>query len=175
MSDSIPESSSEPRGPLFKPVLMARCPHKKVSDEQWLIIRSLIEAGAKAAEVAKQFGIAKGTIHERSSDERWATPTRVAQALSRGDQDVSDPAAAVASLWAKRKEDQRESLYQGTNKALQRFFAMAPVPQTFAEAATAEKLLAKAIDPDAANASQGNVSIQLLATQGFQPKRVIDV
>ena len=175
MSDSIPESDSSTQAVPFKPILMARCPHKKVSDEDWLVIRSLIEAGALARDVAKQFGIAKGTIHERSSDERWATPTRVANALARGDQDTSDPAAQVAALWASRKDQQREALYQGTNKALQRFFAMAPVPQTFAEAATAEKLLSKAIDPDAANSSQANVSIQLLATQGFQPRRTIDI
>jgi hypothetical protein len=175
MSDSIPESDPSTQAVPLKPVLMARCPHKKVSDDDWLVIRSLIEAGALARDVAKQFNIAKGTIHERSSDERWATPTRVANALARGDQDTSDPAAAVAALWASRKEGQREALYQGTNKALQRFFALAPVPQTFAEAATAEKLLSKAIDPDASQSGPSNVSIQLLATQGFQPRRTIDV
>jgi len=175
MSDSIPESDPSTQAVPLKPVLMARCPHKKVSDDDWLIIRSLIEAGALARDVAKQFNIAKGTIHERSSDERWATPTRVANALARGDQDTSDPAAAVAALWASRKEGQREALYQGTNKALQRFFALAPVPQTFAEAAAAEKLLSKAIDPEGSSASQSNVSIQLLATQGFQPRRIIDI
>jgi hypothetical protein len=88
---------------------------------------------------------------------------------------VSDPASQVAALWASRKEGQREALYQGTNKALQRFFALAPVPQTFSEAAIAEKLLSKSIDPDASQSSQSNVSIQLLATQGFQPRRTIDV
>jgi len=175
MSDSIPESDPCTQQVPLKPVLMARCPHKKVSDEQWPIIRSLIEAGAKAADVAKQFNIAKGTIHERSCDERWATPVRVANALKNNDQDVSDPASQVAALWIKRKDDQREALYQGTNKALQRFFALAPVPQTFAEAATAEKLLSKAIDPDASQTGQSNVSIQLLATQGFQPRKTIDV
>lgn len=175
MSDSTPESNPAPHAVPLKPVLMAKCPHKKVSDDDWLIIRSLIEAGALARDVAKQFGIVKGTIHERSCAERWATPSRVANALARGDLDTSDPAAHVAALWAKRKEDARETLFQGTRKSLDRFFAMAPVPQTFAEAATAEKLLSKSIDPDSSQSGQSNVSIQLLATQGFQPRRTIDV
>jgi len=174
MSDSIPENVPQPNvAP--KPVLMARCPHKKVSDEDWLIIRSLIEAGGKAADVASQYGIAKGTIHERSSDERWATPTRVALALKNNDQCTDDPAALVAAMWAKRGSDARESLFQATNKAMQRFDSMAPVPQTFAEYAIAEKLRAKAIDPDASSAGTSNVSIQLLASHAFQPKPAIDV
>ena len=175
MSDSIPESNPAPQAVPLKPVLMARCPHKKVRDEDWLIIRSLIEAGGKAADIAAQYGIAKGTIHERSSDERWATPTRVALALKNNDQCTDDPAALVAAMWAKRGLEARESLFQLSSKAIQRFTAMSPVPATFAEAAIAEKMLSKAIDPDASASSQSNVSIQLLATQGFQPRRTIDV
>ena len=147
----------------------------KCTAEDWGKIRSLIEAGANAPDVAKQFGLAPATINTKAHKECWATPRRVAAALAANDQNADDPAALVAALWVKRKEDARESLYQGTTKSLQRFFAMAPVPQTFSEAAIAEKLMSKAIDPDASSASNSNVSIQLLATQGFQPRRTIDI
>lgn len=147
----------------------------KCTAEDWGKIRSLIEAGANAPDVAKQFGLAPATINTKAHKECWATPRRVAAALAANDQNSNDPASLVAALWSKRKEDARESLYQGTDKALARFFAMAPVPQSFAEAAAAEKLRSKAIDPEGHAAANSNVSIQLLATQGFQPRRTIDV
>lgn len=166
ISDTLPEA---------RPVLTARCPQRKCTDEQWACIRSMIEAGAAAPDVAKSYGLAPATINTKAHKECWATPRRVAAALASNDQNVDDPAALVAAIWAKRKEDARESLFQGASKSLSRFFALAPVPQTFSEAAIAEKLLSKAIDPDASSAAQSNVSIQLLATQGFQPRRTIDV
>ena len=175
MPDSIPESDSDTQAVPLKPVLMAKHPGKIVADEDWLIIRSLIEAGGIAKDIAAKYGIAKSTIHERSCTERWASPKRVALALKNNDQCTDDPAALVAAMWAKRGLEARESLFQLSSKAMQRFAAMAPVPATFAEAAIAEKMLSKAIDPDSSSGGQSNVSIQLLATQGFQPRRTIDV
>lgn len=166
---------SQPNQELPRRVLLAPHPTKKCTTEDWAKIRSLIEAGATAPDVAKTYGLAPATINTKSHKESWASPRRVAIAIKNNDQNTEDPAALVAQLWAKRKEDARESLYQGTNKALQRFFAMSPVPQTFAEAAAADKLLAKSIDPNSDSNNQSNVSIQLLATHGFQPKPCFDV
>lgn len=151
-----------------RPVLYRKCPQKIVRDEDWPVIRSLIEAGAKAPDVARKYGISPVTINTKACKEKWATPMRVAKASK---QIVDgDPASAVASLWNDRKAAAREQIYQGTSKALQRFFAMAPIPQSFAEAATAEKLLSKAIDPDADKDSRSpNVNLAILSTGSFQP------
>jgi hypothetical protein len=160
-------------GPQEQPILYRKCSQKKVRDEDWPVIRSLMEAGAKAPDVAKKYGISPVTINTRASKERWATPRRVAKANAHLSED--DPASAVASLWANRKEESRESLYQGSKKALERFFAMAPVPQSFNEAATAHKLLQNAIEPEGPPERSTNVSVQILSQQGFSPKPAIDV
>ena len=175
---SSSESNQEPlsgSSSFERPVLTARCPQRKCTDEQWACIRSMIEAGASAPDVAKSYGLAPATINTKAHKESWATPRRVAAALASNDQNVDDPAARVAALWASRKEDSRETLFQGASKSLQRFWAMAPVPQSFSEAAIADKMLAKAIEPYPDQAGASNVSIQILATQGFQPRRTIDI
>ena len=152
-------------------------PNMKCSKDDWKTIRSLIEAGAKAKDVAKRYGISPVTINTTSCKEKWATPMRVAKAakLAESSLSLSDPASAVAALWAERKEASRESLYQGSKKALERFFAMAPVPQSFNEAATAHKLLQNAIEPEGPPERSTNVSVQILSQQGFSPKPAIDV
>jgi len=144
-----------------------------VRDEDWPIIRSLIEAGAKAPEVARRYGISPVTINTRACKEKWATPKRVARAEAQIITD--DPASAVAALWEDRKAQTRETVFQGASKSLQRFFAMSPIPQSFNEAATAHKLLKEAIDPDAGGAHSGGTTVNILASQGFMPKRVVDV
>lgn len=177
MSDSIPENaSSSPLNPEpQKRVFLTPHPTMKCSADDWACIRSLIEAGANAQDVAKTYGLAPATIHTRSHKELWASPRRVSVALAANDQNTEDPAALVAALWLKRKEDARETLFHGARKSLDRFFALSPVPSTFSEAAIADKLLSKAIDPDASSSSNSNVSIQLLASHAFQPKPTIDV
>jgi adenosylcobinamide amidohydrolase len=78
-------------------------------------------------------------------------------------------------MWTERGEEGREAIYQGTKKALQRFFAMAPVPQTFAEAATAAKLMKEAINPnEGKEANQGGINIAVLTHQGFVPRQASD-
>ncbi len=130
-----------------KTVLLAPNPMKIVSDQDWEIIKTLYCAGEGAAALAERYGIQPSTIHSRASKLRWPTQNRIARAdLSVA---TSDPAAALAALWTQRKEETRDALYTNSKKALERFFAHSPVPQSFAEAAIAEKMLAKAIDPDA--------------------------
>jgi hypothetical protein len=94
---------------------------------------------------------------------------------NKGTLPVDDPAMAVAALWKGRGDSVREQLYQGSRKALERFFAMSPVPQSFAEAATAEKLLSKAIDPSSERLQSQGTPVNILAANNFQPKRIIDV
>lgn len=177
MSDSIPDNlpPSPPNQEPKRPMLWAPNPTKKCTDEQWACIRSMIEAGASAPDVAKSYGLAPATINTKAHKECWATPRRVSAALAANDQNTEDPAALVAAMWAKRKEDARETLFHGARKSLDRFFALSPVPATFSEAAIADKLLSKSIDPDSSSSSNSNVSIQLLASHAFQPKPTIDV
>lgn len=163
--------SEQPLGQ--RPVLYRKCSQKIVRDEDWPVIRSLMEAGAKAPDVAKKYGISPVTINTRACKEKWATPARVAKAKNQIIE--GDPASAVAALWSDRKVAARESIYQGSQKALQRFFALAPTPQSFSEAAIASKLLNQAIDPDAASGNSQSTTVNILQANGFQPKKVIDV
>lgn len=156
-----------------RPVLYRKCSQKIVRDEDWPVIRSLMEAGAKAPDVAKKYGISPVTINTKACKEKWATPSRVAKAKNQIIE--GDPASAVAALWSDRKASARETAYQGYQKALQRFFALAPVPQTFSEAAIASKLLNQAIDPDSGSSQSSSTTVNILQANGFQPKRTIDV
>ena len=150
-------------------------PKQKVSTEQWSAIRSIMEAGGVAKEVAKRYGIQPDTILKRGTKERWATPMRVRDAARRSEVVTGDPAAEVAALWKQREGEARELIFQGSNKALQRFFSMSPVPQSFQEAATAQKLLKEAISPPTEGQIAGTMNVQVLAMAGFCPKPVVDV
>ena len=162
------ETPIEPR-----PALTRIDPNKKVSDEDWNLIRELYCAGANANDLAARFGIKPCTIHKKASVNKWVTPMKLAIAAKRG-VPTDDPAGAVAELWKQRQGEARESIYQGSKKALDRFFAMAPVPASFAEAAIAEKMLNKAIDPTEGKTVQQNVNLSLLTSNDFSP-RPIDV
>lgn len=171
--DSPAQSASE--GAAQRPIFLREHPSQKVSLEQWSAIRSIMEAGGVAEDVAKRFGIQPSTIHKRGTKERWATPNRIRAALQKSEVITGDPAAEVAALWKERETNAREMIFQGSNKALQRFFSMSPVPQSFAEAATAQKLLKEAITPAQEGQSGGTMNVQVLAMAGFMPKPVVDV
>lgn len=173
--ESKAQSASESAAQGPKPVFLRVHPTQKVSTEQWSSIRSIMEAGGAAEQVAKRFGIQPSTIHKRGTKERWATPNRVRALAQRSEVITGDPASEVAALWKERETNAREMVYQGSQKALQRFFAMAPVPQSFSEAATAQKLLKEAITPPSDITGLINTNIQVLAMSGFAPRPVVDV
>lgn len=149
-------------------------PNKKVRDEDWIGIKHMAEQGVTYEELGKQFGVQPATIGKRASKERWLTPTRIARAKN-GNVSEDDPALAVADLWKRRGVETRDEVYQGARKALSRFFAMSPVPQSFNEAATALKMVNEAINPNGELQHNANVSIHVLASKGFEPTPVIDV
>lgn len=146
----------------------------KVPVEDWPIIRALAEAGQPYKEIAEKYNIKPDTIAQRASEERWVTPRRLAKAQA-GGLSVTDPASAVAALWSERKEKSREATFQGASKALDRFFAMAPVPQSFSEAAIALKMMDQAITPPSEADQSHNINIAVLTQAGFAPKPVVDV
>lgn len=151
-------------------------PNKKVSNEDREIIKALYCQGVSGVELAKKYGIKPHTINKWASKERWPSPKRITRAANNPIVHSDDPAAAVAEMWTKRGEEGRESVYNGMNKAVQRFFAMAPVPQTFAEAATAVKLMKEAINPnEGKETNQGGINIAVLTHQGFVPRQASDV
>lgn len=164
-----PQPEAQPR-----PVLLAPCPARKITDEQWDIIKALYCAGKSSAEIAKDYPITSSAIRKRATLQKWPTPSRINRAIKTGARPTDDPAAAIADLWEQRKQEGRESVYQGAQKALQRFFAMSPVPQSFQEAQIAHKMMEKAIDPSEGKALQTNVNLQVLTSKEFSP-RVIDV
>jgi hypothetical protein len=156
-------------------VLMAPCPQRKVSDDQWTAIRSLAEQGVEYKEIGSQFGCSGDTIRKRAWQEKWNTPTRVLKA-QKGTLSEDDPAMAVAALWNSRSSHLRETVHNGGLKALERFYALSPVPQSFAEAATALKMVNDAINPNGTpSESTKNVSISILAGKNFSPQPVVDV
>jgi hypothetical protein len=156
-------------------VLMRRDPTKKIADSDWPAIRSMVESGVPYQELADRFGVKKHTIVKRASKERWLTPQRIALAKN-GNTKTDDPANLVAALWHQRGVETRDMVFQGAAKSLQRFFALSPVPQSFAEAATAKKMLDDAINPNGTpSESTKNVSISILAGKGFAPQPVVDV
>lgn len=151
-------------------------PNKKVSNEDREIIKALYCQGMPAPELAKKYGIKPCTINKWASKEKWPSPGRITRAANNPIVQSDDPAAAVAEMWLKRGEEGRESVYNGMNKAVQRFFAMAPIPQTFAEAATAVKLMKEAINPnEGKEQNQGGINIAVLTHQGFVPRQASDV
>lgn len=153
-------------------------PNKKVSDADWEVIKALYCAGAKATELAPRWGIKPGTINTKASKEKWPSPLRVAQAAKNPIAESDDPAQALAALWTERGEQSRESTYNGAKKALDRFWALAPVPTSFQEAAIANKMLKEAIEPEGPKDSQANshqVNIAVLTNSGFTPKPAVDV
>ena len=175
MSDEQPPPQSPQDAPQAAPeMLLSRMPHKKVRDSDWPVIRSLAEKGVTYGELAKNYGVTAQLIRARSCKEKWLTKQRLA--MTKNETIASDPAtAAVLGLWETRQQDAREQVYQGAQKALARFFAMSPVPQTFAEAATANKLMKDAIDPSGSASSNGSTTVNILATQGFSPRPTIDI
>jgi len=148
---------------------------KKIPDAQWPAIRSMAEQGIGYKDIAAQFGVTQSCIAKRACKEKWITPQRLA--MAKNDNVASDdPALAVVDLWNSRQSSMRESVYQGAKKSLERFFAMAPVPQSFTEAATAHKMLKEAIDPSGTSSGGGGgTTVNILAAQNFAPKPVIDV
>lgn len=155
-------------------ILTRKDPNKRVPDEAWPAIRHLVESGVRYREVADRFGVKESTISTRASKERWLTPQRLALAKN-GNVKVDDPAAAVAEVWRQRGAESRDMVFEGSKRALERFYALSPVPQSFAEAATALKMVKDAIDPSGCVDSKQNVSISILATKGFTPQPVVDV
>lgn len=160
--------------PVIKRGLPSIHPNKKVSDEDWVTIRHMSEQGMGYDELGKQYGVMAATIAKRASKERWLTPTRIARAKN-GNVAVDDPAAAVAALWQRRGVETRDQVYQGAQKALERFFAMCPVPQSFAEASHAHKMLKESINPNGEIEQKVNYNIQVLTSQDFKPTPVIEV
>jgi hypothetical protein len=135
----------------------------------------LVESGVRYREVAERFGVKESTISTRASKERWLTPQRLALARN-GNASVDDPANAVVDVWRQRGTECRDMVYQGSKRALERFYALAPVPQSFAEAATALKMVNDAINPNGSpSESTQNVSISILAGKDFSPSPVVDV
>lgn len=142
----------------------------KMTSTQWLEVKARAEAGETYDSIALQYPVAAGTITQRAHHEAWVTPRRLQKGL-KGQLSQDDPAQAAANVWLQRKEEARESTFQAMNKAFNRFAAMAPVPQTFAEAALALKMRDQAIDPDAdKEQNKGNINLAVLTQVGFAPR-----
>ena len=148
----------------------------KVSREQWAVIRSLAEAGKPYDTIAKDYPITSATIRGRSTNERWVTPKRLVKA-AKGKLAADDPATAVANLWKERGTKSREKTFTGPSKALERFFALSPVPDNFQEAAVAAKLMNEAISPPSESDNSTQVNLAILTAQNFEPSLspVVDV
>ena len=128
---------------------------QQMRKDMWKAIEARYCAGDSLATLVDAYGVKRDAIIKRSQLDKWPTARRIAKAQ---DQAVvtSDPASIIADVWRRRGEQSREEVYQGSNKALRRFFAAAPVPQSFKEAAVAEKLLAKALEPDGEKQNKQN-------------------
>jgi hypothetical protein len=149
---------------------------RKLTKKQWEEVRALYVTGSHTAkDLAGRYGISHHTLLSRCRDERWPTQTRIVRAAERTDLSPDDPAKAQANLWLGRKHEMRESLYSGSKKALERFWATAPVPVDFAEAEKAARMLERAIDPDGGLGSTSNLNISILTSPAFKPEAVIDV
>lgn len=155
-------------------MLLSPNPTKKLTDQDWDVIKALYCAGEKAHIIAKRFNCSAAHIRKTACVQKWPTPQRISRAVKTGATATNDPAAALAELWETRKQQSREATYQGAQKALQRFFSMSPVPQNFSEAAIAQKMIDKAIDPSEGKSQPANVNLALLTGDSFSP-RVIDV
>jgi hypothetical protein len=142
---------------------------EKMSKAQWLEVKARAEAGEAYESIAARFPIGTSAIVKKAVNERWVTPRRLQKGL-RGELSANDPASAAAAVWAERKQDARETVFQGARKSLERFFAMAPVPQSFGEAAIANKLMNDAISPPEEQASHTNVNLAVLTQANFSPR-----
>jgi hypothetical protein len=169
MKPDICESMSDEaisKFPQSKPLKKGR----KMTRLQWLEVKVRAESGESYHSIAAAYPIGIDSIKKRAVTERWVTPRRLQQGV-RGELSQSDPATAAANVWLKRKEEARESTFQGASRALSRFFAMAPVPQSFAEAILAKKMLDQAINPELVNeAGKGDVNLAVLTAVGFAPR-----
>ena len=167
--DSVMDAS-EPRE-----ILTIPCPQKKVRDEDWPIIKALAEKGMTYKEIGELYGISHFTVGKRACREKWITPMRLSKAKNGTLATTSDPAHHVANLWTARADAAREQVHGGMTKAIERFLAMAPVPQSFAEAAIAVKLRNDAINPAGSAPLSSGTTVNILSSQSFSPKPVIDV
>jgi hypothetical protein len=157
-------------------------PNSKVTKAQWLTAKARMCAGESVPVLAKELGVTSLTVRRKAASEGWVTPRRLAVAVKKRVAEAiqcevlhppKDELEAHADLWIERKRNTREFIYANSNKALQRFFAMAPVPQTFQEAAIAEKMLNGAISPESAGGQNSvNVNLAVLTSDGFVPRRV---
>jgi len=142
---------------------------RKMTDTQWLEVKLRAEAGEPYDAIAASYPIGVSSIEKKAQLQRWATPARVSKGL-RNELPKDDPASIVADIWRERGLEARETIHDGASKALKRFFAMAPVPQSFGEAQIAAKLLNDAIKPPEEQQSNGNVNLAILTAVGFTPR-----
>lgn len=152
----------QPKATPYKPY------QPKATPTQWAEIKLRAEQGEPYEDIAKLYPISVSSIEKKASVERWATPARIQRAV-KGLLPPDDPAIPAANVWLQRKEDLRESTFNGAKKALDRFFAMSPVPQSFSEAALAHKLAKEAISPPEEAQPNQNISLAILTQVGFQP------
>lgn len=151
-------------------MLYARHPFKKVPDECWPKIRALAEQGVKYEEIGAQYGCSSHLIRKRANAEKWVTPMRLSRA-QKGYLAADDPASIVAALWQSRGDQTREDVYQGAKAALNRFFALSPIPSSFAEAKIAHNMIKESINPDGSGGGdKTNVSVNILTNPNFSPK-----
>lgn len=144
----------------------------KVSREEWATIKALAEAGKPYNDIAADYPITSATIRGRSTNERWVTPKRLVKA-AKGKLAADDPATAVANLWKGRGTQSREDVYKGASKSLERFFALAPVPDTYAEAKIALEMVEKSISPPSESDNSTQVNLAILTSGQFQPAPVV--
>lgn len=145
-----------------------------IPDEVWLEIEKRFVTGENnLKELAAEFNIKYETVRSRSKDKRWLSPKRITHALTRTDLPPQDTAKQIADKWAARKEEMREKLYNGSKRALETFFLLSPVPQDFAEAERAMKMMDKAINPDDGK-QDNNINLAIL-TSDFNPSPIVDV
>lgn len=156
-----------------KPVLTSKNPNKKVPDEAWPLIRDRYCAGEKSSVLAEEYGCSAALIRLRATQDKWPTPRRIKRAQQLPDEyETNDPALAIAEMWNRRKDEQREDIYQNTKKCLNRFFALSPIPSNFQEAKIAKDMLDKAIDPSGGEADKTSVKLSILTQGDFSPRPV---
>jgi len=159
-------------GDSIQPIRKGRPP--KIADQVWLEIEDRYVSGdTSLKDLALEFGLNYQTVLSRSKDKRWLSPQRISRALTRTDLPPQDTAKQIADRWAARKEEMREKLYKGASKALDTFWLMSPMPQDFAEAEKAMKMLDKAINPDEGK-TDSSINLSIL-TNGFNPSPIVDI
>lgn len=147
---------------------------RQMRQDMWKAIQVRYCAGDSLATLVQVYGVKRDAIIKRSQLDKWPTARRIAKAQ---DQTIvtGEPASLIADVWRRRGEQSREEIFQGACKALRRFFAAAPVPQSFQEAAVAEKMLSKAIDPHAGSEAKFDVNLAVLVNPDFCPRRVAPI